>query len=208
MIASSVMAINMDEREITKQPTVENPTVEVNKEGATYQWYEVTSGEITDKNAKGFESVMLSGKAEYNSEKGWSSAYLQIGESYYSHFFCEVEINEGETLFVEALSNFIAIRLYDASTLQEAYYDAVQTETGYLFSNISAEKVVVEAVSNNSEAYVKAEIKERQSLDVPLENETSNTLSDYEFGKSYACVVEWEDGTELHNRQAINQKLK
>ena len=148
MIASSVMAINMDEREITKQPTVENPTVEVNdKDGASYQWYEVTSGEITDKNAKGFEYLMLSGKAEYNSEKGWSSAYLQIGESYYSHFFFEVEINEGETLFVEALSNFIAIRLYDASTMQEAICDAAQTDTGYLFSNISAEKIVVAEIT-------------------------------------------------------------
>ena len=127
---------------------------------------------ITDKNAKGFEYLMLSGKAEYNSEKGWSSAYLQIGESYYSHFFFEVEINEGETLFVEALSNFIAIRLYDASTLQEAICDAVQTETGYLFSNISAEKIVVEAISDSSEAYIKAEIEQRQKIDTALENET------------------------------------
>ena len=198
MIASSVMAINMDEREITKQPTVENPTVEVNdKDGASYQWYEVTSGEITDKNAKGFEYLMLSGKAEYNSEKGWSSAYLQIGESYYSHYFFEVEINEGETLFVEALSNFIAIRLYDASIMQEAICDVVQTGTGYLFSNISAEKIVVEAISDSSEAYIKAVIEQRQKIDTALENETGATLNSFEFGKSYACVIEWEDGTEL-----------
>ena len=201
IIASSVMAV--EGYKIVTEPTTKNPTVILNDtNGATYQWYEVTSGEITDKNGKCFEHLILTGKAEYNSERGWSSAYLSLGaEDIYSHFFCELEINEGEAIFVDTqVENPIGFSLYDPSSLQQVSADVAEVENGYLFENIEASKVLIGCVAYTDEAYIRVEIPTRKAFDKELEGETSKTLGSFDFGKSYACVIEYADGTELTSK--------
>ena len=200
IIASSVMAI--EDYKIVTEPSCENPTVILNDtNGASYQWYEVTSGEITDKNGKGFEHFIMSGKSEYNSEKGWSSASFSLAEGIYSHFFCEVEINEGEAIFVDTQGqSLIGVTLYDPSTLQDVPFNVSEVANGYVFDNIGANKVLIGCGAYTDEAYIRVEIPTRKALDKELENETGKTLSSFDFGKSYACVIEYADGTSLTSK--------
>ena len=201
IIASSVMAI--EDYKIVTEPSCENPTVVLNDaNGASYQWYEVTSGEITDKNGKGFEHPILTGKSEYSSEKGWSSAYFGFdSNSARTHFFCELEINDGETIFVDTQGQrFIHFSLHDPSTMQEISCDVAQVANGYVVSNIYAEKVLISCGSYTDEAYIRVEIPTRKTFDKELANETGKTLSSFDFGKSYACIIEYADGTSLTSK--------
>jgi len=200
IIASSVMAI--EDYKIVTEPSCENPTVILNDtNGASYQWYEVTSGEITDKNGKGFEHFIMSGKSKYTSEKGWSSASFSLAEGIYSHFFCEVEINEGEAIFVDTQGqSLIGVTLYDPSTLQAVPFNVSEVANGYVFDNIGANKVLIGCGAYTDEAYIRVEIPTRKAFDKELENETGKTLSSFDFGKSYACVIEYADGTSLTSK--------
>ena len=80
MIASSVVALDTENNAIISQPTNDNPTFEVaNGDNASYQWYEATSGEITDRNAETFSHVILPGESEYNEEEGWLPVTFILG---------------------------------------------------------------------------------------------------------------------------------
>ena len=201
MIASSVMALDTENNAIISQPTNDNPTFEVaDGDNASYQWYEATSGEITDRNAETFSHVILSGESEYNEEEGWLPVTFILGSGgeLYIHYYFVVEINQGEELYIDLLGgNTFDIYLVNPDDSNTVDCNIESTENGYVFSGIQAEKALLCIVSEEADMRVKAEIPSRASLDKALDGETNKSLSHYELGKSYACKATLNDGTEI-----------
>jgi hypothetical protein len=80
-----------DDYSVIKEPTIENPTFEV-EGNPTYQWYEGKMSKITDINASPYILDDTNSEATYDGE-WWTSAYNIGPEGTYLNLFFEIEID-------------------------------------------------------------------------------------------------------------------
>ena len=168
--------------QITEQPTVSNPTVGVNYEtGISYQWYETKTEliEVTEENAE----YVYGG--EYDSDEG-----LWYHED---NIDIEIPLKKDETLVVtmpEGFEGYVGDYYADDSFAQN-------TSGAYVYTATKAEVMNLYIYNTADDTGVYADIQvANPSLADAVAGETSETLVNGEYGKSYACKVTWECGVE------------
>ncbi len=207
--AFSVLALAVDTdngeiKKITSQPTAQKPTVETNDAEASYQWYYAETGKITDQNASPIADLplpmMMQGESGYTNGVGWTPAVISVADEMSMGLYFQVQMKEGEELIV----NIDKVPLFKHAILIETEgFEALDTEIDRIddstirISGIEEDcEVILAVVSVSTTSIINAEIPSRDAILDAVEGQTTNTLTKYELGKSYACEVTFSDGSE------------
>ena len=164
--------------EITKQPTPENPTVEVNlPSGATYQWYRVEKEvvEITP------DMVSQDKPHYYSAEEGWSENHTTFPYSYF-----DIYLIPGDILLLPLETENLNIYLIGA--------DRVDFQKGEEWMEAHIPQAEMYTFYTTLENWVGKIYLDTDSF-VPLTDETNKTLSSFEMQNSYVVEITFEDGT-------------
>ncbi|MBQ3110502.1 MAG: hypothetical protein IJC69_05120 [Clostridia bacterium] len=186
---------------ITHQPTLEEPYVEVvNPEGAIYQWYKVTIGNVEVVNDG--ETGESYDDSDYEDGVGWQGSWWGYdGADYFRAY-----LHKGDTITVipSAYCNTIGIR--DEMGEYDNYFYEIEAGGKVTYTAEGEAWYTVYAYTDYADdttlrAYIEGE------LDVALEGETAARLSTLSRGKYY-CAVALSDGTEEKSDSFEINKVK
>lgn len=173
--------------EITHQPTVDEPYVEVS-EGADveYQWYKLGDSfvEVTDENATAREGDVAGEFATYDSENGWTGVIIDTYESFDEYNFFTVMLLEDQTIKMTTDTDAVALGIW-----------CICGESDKVWEDVNANDTV-EFIADHACVYktwgvyeqvphLKAEMPEMKKVNTDAELEAD------EAG-TYVCVVTFD----------------
>lgn len=182
--------------EITKQPTVDDPTVEVNVSGVAYQWYVATSetvkGILTDADVRPIDndSMQLTGTSSYDNSTG---EWTPVTDGGYMEFFW-IELSAGESITVVFSDEVADLGLGNYDTMN-AFWGELNEDGSYTITVEEDGEFVLMAISDASDAVVTATAYGETADYAPIEGETAATLSSVEAGNKYYCEITRGDET-------------
>ncbi len=174
--------------EITKQPTVNDPSVEVNAYDVSYQWYaassETVNGVLTDVNARPInnDSPMSEGISSFDNTTG---EWTPVADGYYKEFFW-ISLSAGDSITLNfsgeveetGLENLETMNAFWGVPNDDGSYTVTVDEEGEFIVMAYAVDEIVTVVAYG-ETFVYA----------PIEAETSAVLSSLAVGNKYYCEV-------------------
>jgi len=176
---------------ISKQPTLDDMSVEVDLENATYQWYEGTladePGVIDDWVATPDDTTV------YDEE---NNAWVGVVNSAGYVFFCEIELNAGDSLILDFDADVSSCTLSETNSPQSV--SGIENEDGsYTVTAFSDNTFKIfarfdGAIENSKKSVV---IYGKVYEYTAIEGENSNTLSKIEDGKAYYCEIKSGDAS-------------
>lgn len=176
--------------EITHQPTVDEPYVELNWDvEADYQWQSVSIeyGEVTDENAEGRYANDV-GPATYDEEYGWSSAPY---DDYEANYFM-IEMVAGQEIEMVLDADVECLGIWSNDSNEEGFYDVVAGESVYFTAE--GDDTFFVYTEGNIDAHLRAytNVYSYTAIDGETDSEFKAKKND-----TYACKVTLEDGTVL-----------
>jgi len=195
---------------IIKQPTPEDPSVEVNieEEGMEYQWYKVIfdSVEVTDKNASPayWEGESIGEPSYYDEEnKCWVPSLYDIytddnGQDYYDYDILTVELEAGETIIITPSADIK--NEYDCTYSDSAFTAETNGNIFRLTTEVTQEFIIY--VNTYERDITFTAVIEGEATYEAVESAIGKTLAPFEEGV-YICTITYEDGTEL-----ISERVK
>lgn len=176
--------------EITHQPTVDEPYVELNWDvEADYQWQSVSIeyGEVTDENAEGRYADDV-GPATYDEEYGWSSAPY---DDYEANYFM-IEMVAGQEIEMVSDADVECLGIWSDDYNRDDFYDVVAGESVYFTAE--GDDTYFVYTEGNIDAHLRAytDICSYTAIDGETDSEFEAKKND-----TYACKVTLEDGTVL-----------
>ena len=175
---------------ISHQPTAAEPYVEINWDtDVDYQWCSVEGDfvEVTDKNANTVSNYE-GDPSVYDEETGWAGNHWnETGASFFS-----IELSEGEVLladFGEACDYEIGI--WDIEFDDGIYNYGTESDGTIAFVAPWDGCFELYAYGINTDTRVKAYVGNYDVI--AIEDETTATLQNPEFGSVYICVAELEE---------------
>ncbi|MBE6683865.1 MAG: hypothetical protein E7595_06945 [Ruminococcaceae bacterium] len=193
---------------ITKQPTAEDPSVEVNfpDDVACYEWLEVvdTEIEVTDENAEiTYYEDESDTKGYYDAENDcWiPSLYATHDDplgSYYEYDLFHLELKKGDTLVIipSAELKYNNFNTWNDTISEDYTENWVETEGIYSLEITEDGEYWFYFFTYHEDITFKAYIVV-ESVNGVVEGETEAKLGAAEKDKSYICEVTFKDGTVL-----------
>ena len=200
---------------ITKNPTSDNPSVEVYFENADieYQWYfNAGNGEeITEENASSAHYSDSEGDPSYyDEENGYWVPSLYKTEEYgdaehYEFDIFEIELKEGDVLTIIPSDEIKYRLIYSLATNSYVNDDCWTYNNGvYTFTAPSDDTYSFYVETFAKDITFKAYLGEFEEA-VAIEGETEKTLGDFESGLYY-CVITYGEGIKLVSAPAYLEK--
>ena len=203
MVLSCMVVVSAEGTElvITKQPTADDMSVEVNLDsGVTYQWYEVDMESpvltaIDDTIATTVENTpQLTGTSSYNEELG---TWIPMSDGEYAEYF-SIYLEAGDSITVEFSDDTVegcGLGDYDSgkachgiSNEDGSYTISVDTGAFYVLFAYAAAPITTDTLRIAGDApAAKAWLNDYACT--AIEGETESTLSEYVLGKTYLCEV-------------------
>lgn len=181
---------------ITHQPTKEEPCVELNDDtDATYQWYSAVGStvEVTDENAdivSGYEGAVSS----YDTEKGWSGAYVGNLEGTYTYNeYFAIALNAGDKITIEVTEGYIGyVEISGKTTSWQTCEIEDENICEFTVEYDDIYTVATYNLPNDEDIYVKAYVDGYEYT--AIDGATNALYAATEDGL-YACEVTFADGT-------------
>lgn len=180
------------ERGITKQPTSDNPSVEVNDEtGASYQWYHLKRDEVPVVDGS---APVGEGQIGANVGAGtFSDGVFHSDEVEKGRIYVDFYANAGEVIKIVPSENycgavFVSSNNYGVEVApdnQGIYYREIRDSGNYAISLQDSEDFSVEI-------FLLGEVSEEL-----MEGQNTNVLTEAEAGEQYVCKVTYPDAQEL-----------
>ena len=188
---------------ITSQPAEGEPSVEINDENATYQWYTV-SGEITeiteskanavDYSDGDYADTFVVPSSYFSEENVWSPAYAVYNGLYSMEFF-SAEFKAGDKLEVELSDASLEVVIYtkpEGDMDSEIVLQPVSVEGNKATFIIEEDGTYCFYAKAEKHLTAKVSLDEREYTPVP--GATSSTFDAAESG-NYSCEVTFKDGS-------------
>ncbi len=182
----SVSALAAAPLEITKQPTVADPSVEVNASSAEFQWYASASETyalLTDADVRPInnDSQFTAGTSSFDNTTG---EWTPVADENYMEFFW-IDLNAGESItlyfsdavYEPGLGNFETFNAFYGVENEDGSYTITVDETGEFVCMTIADTPVTVKVYGTAYTYE------------AIEGETDALLSKMTVGKKYYCQV-------------------
>lgn len=185
---------------ITKQPTADDPSVEVNvsDDGTKYQWYkyEKTESAVTDSMVA--NELIGDEMPSYDSENNkWSSNIIGESESStYAHLFFVIELKAGSVISFEPDADidsmFMVAEAWGGSGLED--FDVVDGKFVITIPEDDTYAFIVLTTIDTNIEFSSTVIS--YTLTDAVDGETESTLKTKKAG-TYACKITFSDGTVL-----------